>query len=115
MGRFDGEAKAIRIKLEHRWESRIIFYKDVDRETHIGRNKFLYPGCHIERDKFDRGLWMSALTEEIGKLCRACNKLTIVIDPQQREGYLDEGYHRIITASSLLRRLAENWEDIPDK
>ncbi len=115
MGRFDGEAKVQRIALEHRWMMLRVFQKDVEEETHTARNKFMFEGCHIERDQFNRGLWMSAITEEIGKLSRACNKLVICIDERQREGYLDEGYHRILTASSLLRRLAENWEKLPDK
>jgi hypothetical protein len=115
MGRFDGEAKAPRIALRHRWVMLRVFQRDVDEETRIGRGKFLFTGCHIERDGFSRGMWMSAIEEEVGKLCRASNKLSIVIDTSQREGYLDEGYHRILTASSLLRRLAENWEDLPDK
>lgn len=115
MGRFDGEPKQIRIPLRHRWVMSKVFQKDVDEETTIARNKFLFKECHIERDQFSRGMWMSAIEEEVGKLCRACNKLSIVIDKSQREGYLDEGYHRILTASSLLRRLAENWEKLPDK
>ena len=115
MGRFDGEPKLIRIPLTHRWVMLKLFQKDVEDETKIGRGKFLYEGCRIERDKFSRGMWMSVIEEEVGKLCRACNKLSIVIDKNQREGYLDEGYHRILTASSLLRRLAENWEKLPDK
>jgi len=92
-----------------------IFKRDVDEETRIARGKFLFPGCHIENDNFSKGMWMSAIMEEVGKLSRACNKLSIVIDSGQREGYLDEGYHRILTASSLLRRLAENWDHSPDK
>lgn len=115
MGRFDGEPKIQRITLEHRWIMLRVFQKDVDVETHIARNKFSFRGCHIERDQFNRGLWMAAIMEEVGKLSRACNKLTICIDESQRDGYLDEGYHRILTASSLLRRLAENWEVLPDK
>lgn len=115
MGRFDGEAKAQRIALNHRWVMLKVFQQDVERETRTARGKFLFEGCHIERDRFSRGMWMSAIEEEVGKLCRACNKLSIVVDRNQREGYLDEGYHRILTASSLLRRLAEGWEGIPDK
>ena len=115
MGRFDGESKLVRIPLKRRWVILQAFQKDVNQETALARNKFLFEGCHIERDQFSRGMWMSAIEEEVGKLCRACNKLSIVVDENQREGYLDEGYHRILTASSLLRRLAENWENLPDK
>ncbi len=115
MGRFDGEPKAVRIALKHRWLMLKVFQRDVEDETKTARNKFLFKECHIERDQFSRGMWMSAIEEEVGKLCRACNKLSIVVDKEQREGYLDEGYHRILTASSLLRRLAENWERLPDK
>ena len=115
MGKLDGEAKVVRISLTHRWVMLKVFQKDVEDETILARNKFLFKGCHIERDQFSRGMWMSCIEEEVGKLCRAVNKLSIVVDDTQREGYLDEGYHRILTASSLLRRLAENWEKLPDK
>ena len=115
MGRFDGEPKGARLKLKHRWVMLNIFKRDVDEETRIARGKFMFNGCHIENDNFSKGMWMAAIMEEVGKLSRACNKLAIVIDSDQREGYLDEGYHRILTASSLLRRLAENWDKCPDK
>jgi len=91
------------------------FYKGVEKETESARNRFTYPGAHLENDVHNKSYWMSVITEEIGKLCQCVNKLQIVIDPNVKKQWEREGYHRINTASSLLRRFAENWPIIPNE
>ena len=91
------------------------FQRDIENETSRARALFTQPGCHLDRDLWSRPLVINTITEEIGKLARCCNKLSIAVDGKVREEWLDEAYFRIITASSLLRRMAENLENFPDK
>lgn len=91
------------------------YQRDVERETQRARNLFTPPGAHIERDKFCKAIWVSCIGEELGKLQRAVNKLTLAKDEAIREQWLDTAYEKIVTTSSLLRRFAENLEQLPDK
>lgn len=91
------------------------FQRDVEQETRRARGLFSPPGCHIERDKFCKAIWVSVIGEELGKLQRAVNKLTLAKDEAIREQWLDTAYEKIITTSSLLRRMAENLEKLPDR
>ena len=92
------------------------FWKDVETETTAARRKFMAPGVHLERDQHDRAYWLNVITEEIGKLCRTINKLNLnPADERIRRQWEVEGYHRIITAVSLLRRLAEHWHTLPNE
>jgi len=99
-----------------RWSILQKFWKDVETETTSARNKFIFPGIHLDRDIHDRAFWMSVITEEIGKLCRTVNKLNLKPgDNRIIEQWEKEGYHRIITSVSLLRRLAESWNKLPNE
>ncbi len=92
------------------------FWKDVETETTSARKKFTHPGIHLDRDVHDRAFWLSVITEEIGKLCRTVNKLNLrPADERIVEQWTKEGYHRIITSVSLLRRLAEAWDKLPNE
>jgi hypothetical protein len=90
------------------------FWKDVEDNTAIGRKKFERAQTTLEND-MPKSIWMTVLNEEIGKLNRCCNKLLLASDPQVREQWEKEGYHKILTCSSVLRRLAEKWPDVPDR
>lgn len=92
------------------------FWKDVETETKSARAKFTAPGCHLERDINDRAFWLNVIMEEVGKLSRTINKLSLnPADERIKEQWEREGYHRILTCVSLLRRLAENWHKLPNK
>jgi len=97
------------------WSLIKALWRDIEDETHHARERFNFPGCHLEIDVHNRSYWLSVITEEIGKLCQCVNKLQISRDETVRDGWQIEGYHRIITSLSLLRRLAENWKNLPDK
>lgn len=55
------------------------------------------------------------IVEEIGKLARAANKLMIAEDRDIREQWDHEARKSILQASSLLRRLDEVWDSLPDR
>lgn len=98
-----------------RWSVIQKFFEDIESETAHARKKFVFPGAHLENDLHNRSYWLSVITEEIGKLCQTANKLQIAKDESIVEGWEIEGYHRIITSVSLLRRLAENWYQLPNR
>ncbi len=99
-----------------KWSILQKFWKDVETETTSARAKFVAPGIHLDRDVHDRAFWMSVINEEIGKLCRVVNKLNLMPgDERIIEQWQKEGYHRIITSVSLLRRLAESWDKLPNE
>lgn len=96
-----------------KWSILQKFWKDVELETKSARGKFTAPGIHLDRDAHTRAYWMSVIEEEVGKLCRTVNKLALhPADERIKEQWTKEGYHRIITTVSLLRRLAEVWDKI---
>ncbi|KKN49943.1 hypothetical protein LCGC14_0637440 [marine sediment metagenome] len=93
------------------------FAADVERETDIARKKFLHAPNHLDRDLPDKTLWVSVLLEEVGKMARCCNKLSL-IPPSQTDLRLpwdEEGQHRLRTIASLVRRMAEKWCNLPDE
>ena len=95
-----------------RWSILKKFWKDVESETQSARKKFLLMGAHLENDPHSMSYWLSVIGEEYGKLCRSHNKLSIGATPEVKEQWETEGYHRIVTTVSLLRRLAENWHKL---
>ena len=96
--------------IANKWSVLRKFWKDVETETTSARKKFSFPGAHLENDYHTREYWLAVIGEEYGKLCRSNNKLTIAGDERIKEQWRTEGYHRIITTVSLLRRLAEYWD-----
>lgn len=99
-----------------KWSVLQKFWKDVETETTSARAKFTAPDIHLDRDLHDRAFWMSVITEEVGKLCRTVNKLNLKPgDKRIVAQWEKEGYHRIITTVSLLRRLAEAWDKLPNE
>ena len=93
------------------------FAADVERETENARGKFLVAPNHLDRDLPSKGLWVCILLEEVGKLARCCNKLSIIPDPQQELAvqWNTEGQHRLRTIGSLVRRMAEQWSNLPNE
>ena len=61
-----------------------------------------------------KALWNQVLTEEVGKLNRACNKLALATDPQVRAEWEREGLHRLVTIASICQRFHDNFGDLPD-
>ncbi len=72
---------------------------------------FKSSGHHPEADNIPLSEWLTITTEELGKLTRSVNKLMIAVDPAVRRSWRDEGYHRIVTTSAMLERLALRWYD----
>ncbi len=97
-----------------RWSVLRKFWKDVESETTSARKKFQFSGVHLDNDYHTREYWLTVIGEEFGKLCRSNNKLTIASDERIRKQWKEEGYHRIITTVSLLRRFAEYWDKLDD-
>ena len=62
-----------------------------------------------------RVYFINVAAEELGLLARTANKLLIAPPGDIREQWLTEGYHRIVTTSSVLRRLAERWRELPER
>ena len=96
-----------------RWESSKRFYEDIESETLHARDRFNFPGAHLDNDTLKKEYWLSVITEEVGKLCQTINKMHIARDKNIKEQWSLEGYHRILCTASLLRRLAEQWERLP--
>jgi len=95
------------------WVSFEQFFADIESETEHARKRFRFPGAHLDNEVHSREYWLSVIVEEFGKLSQAINKLHIVKDETIKRQWVLEGYHRILTASSLLRRFAEHWEELP--
>jgi hypothetical protein len=92
------------------WQDEKRFFADITTETTHARTRFNFPGAHLDNETHSKEYWLSVINEEMGKLSQAVNKLHIVSDDTIRQQWVLEGWHRILTASSLLRRFAENWE-----
>lgn len=102
-------------QVSDRWSILRKFWKDVETETTSARKKFLLMGAHLENDPHTMAYWLSIIGEEFGKLQRSHNKLSIAATPEVEEQWRKEGYHRILTTVSLLRRFAENWDELDMK
>ena len=99
--------------------SSVKIYSEVDIETSRARQLFLNSGLHPEKDNLSRIYMINNITEELGKLARCSNKLLLINRSKlnlnsEKEKWMKEGYFRIITSMSLLERLAELWEKMPD-
>jgi hypothetical protein len=90
------------------------FARRVERHTEEAREKF--QSCiHLDRDLPDTFYWLSVLLEEVGKLSRACNKLAIAADSDVQAQWGKEAQHRLLTIASMARRMAERWDEIPQR
>lgn len=90
----------------------------VEVATDEARAKFQVGPNHLDRDLPDKTLWVSVLMEEVGKLARACNKLSLLTEhatPEVREEWDSEGRHRLVTIASMARRMHERWNELPDE
>ena len=89
----------------------------VEAHTVNARAKFLTAPNHLDRDLPDKTFWLSVMVEEVGKLSRCCNKLSIIPRHQAdlREPWDREGQERLIAIASMARRMAERWPEIPDQ
>lgn len=108
------------IDLSKKWLILKKFWKDVESVTIQARTRnWQYKGAHLERDNWSRAERLAVLDEEIGKLHRCANKIKmshlIAGNEDEINKWLDEGYFRILTSVSLLRRIAEHWHSMEDK
>ncbi len=87
------------------------FQHEVKEETKEAMALFRASGHHPELDEIPLPEWGMFTVEEIGKLARCINELTITTDPEERAWWMAEGCRRIVSSSSLLARLAIKWED----
>ena len=66
----------------------------------------------------DRGVskatWNQVLMEEVGKLSRCCNKLSLATDISVREKWNKEAKHRLVTIASVCARMYEAYDNLPD-
>ena len=92
------------------------FYGRVEAET-LRARKLFQPPCPInwEQDHMPRVYGINNIVEEVGKLARAANKLIIADDPHIRDQWHHEARKSILQASSLLRRLEEVLDQLPDR
>lgn len=88
------------------------FQRDVERETAEARAAFLTHPEHLDNGMPRPEVWLNVTLEELGKLSRCVNKLNLAQDATIREQWSKEGYRRIVTTASLLRRLAERWDEL---
>ncbi len=91
------------------------FYREVEEETKEARGKFLMAPQNLDRDMLNKVYWISCIVEEVGKLSRTCNKMAIASTPDVHREWSREGRHRLLTISSLVRRMAEAWHALPDR
>lgn len=93
------------------------FYADVTLETESARKRFLNSGIHPEHDRPSRQVMLTILVEEVGKVARMVDKLSILGDGDEyddvREQCFREGYSRMVTSASVIRRFAELWRILP--
>ena len=61
-------------------------------------------GNNMEKKRVSHAVWNQVLTEEVGKLNRACNKLAIVIDKDIEQQWITEARDRMITIASICMR-----------
>lgn len=90
------------------------FYREVEEHTALARSKFKRSSTHLEIGLPPKAFWIAVLVEEVGKLTRVTNKLSIASDPKVRDQWNREGRHRLITIATTVRRMAEAWGSIPD-
>ena len=83
------------------------FRADVRRNMAVGRERFADKMEHSHHAEAE--VWLSVIGEEFGKLQRCANKLRIAQDDPVIRHWRTEGYHRIVTTSAVLARLAEEW------
>ncbi len=86
----------------------------VERETVTGRAKFVRADhmldCAEPGHLRPRTVWEQVLVEEMGKLARCSNKLSLSADEATRKHWAKEGREKLLTMSSVLRRMAEEWD-----
>ena len=92
-------------------------YKAVEEHTIEARKRWADSRAPInwENDPQPKVFGVNAMAEEVGKLARCANKLAILDDDAERKKWNKEAQYRIITSMSMLRRLAESWDELPDR
>ena len=98
-----------RVMWARRW------HRQVEAETTQAESMFLPAPNHLTRDKPTRTLFVSVITEEVGKLARDANKLSILLDGSVRDKWHRDGRTHLVTIASLVRRMAELWDELPDE
>lgn len=94
-----------------------MFFAAVMRATREAEGKFLTAPNHLSRDLPHKSFWVSVILEEVGKLARTTNKLAITPPgwASSRETWDVEGKRRLMTIASLVLRMAEAWDHLPDE
>ena len=87
---------------------------EVERETVTGRAKFVRAhhmlDCAEPGHLRPRTVWEQVLLEEVGKLARCSNKLSLAVDVSTRAHWAKEGREKLVTIASIIRRMAEEWD-----
>lgn len=89
--------------------------RDVEAETETARSLFRTHPDHLDNGLPRPEVWIAVMVEELGKLSRCINKLnltTIGGDAAVKEQWRREAYRRMVTTASLVRRMAERWQDL---
>ena len=86
------------------------FLVSVKEHTAEARRRWAF----MEEKPTPKSLWNQVLTEEMGKLSRCCNKLTLAQDPDAREHWSKEGKFRLVTIASIVSRFYDAFETLPD-
>ena len=87
----------------------------VERQTAEAEASFLVGPNHLTRDKPTKTFFVSVITEEVGKLARTANKLSLIPQGGDSAEWQREGQFRLLTIASLVRRMAELWDKLPDE
>ena len=89
---------------------------DIEEETRLAESMFLPAPNHLTRDKPTKAYFVSVIMEEVGKLARATNKLSIIpLGADAAKEWHRDGQTRLRTCASLVRRMAELWPELPDE
>ncbi len=92
------------------------WHADVQEETIQAESMFLPAPNHLTLDKPTKAYFVSVITEEVGKLARASNKLSITpLGSREAMPWHRDGERRLRTIASLVRRMAELWPELPDE
>jgi hypothetical protein len=92
------------------------WHEQIEEETAVAESMFLPAPNHLTLDKPTRAFFVSVITEEVGKLARATNKLSITpLGSREAMPWHRDGERRLRTIASLVRRMAELWPELPDE
>ena len=89
-------------------------HEQVSIETDTARERFSWDVSIENLDTSSRVTVLTAITEELGKLARAINKLRIAKDTDVRAQWSNEARNDMLRLLSLTERLWLAWAALPD-